>query len=446
MRSAPISLSAFLALWLSPGAVSGQWAGVPKAAMPQVPYWWTALPDQRFGLVPLAWTNDVDGADRGCCVLGAAARYQRNATTLWFGIGFGTDPQGGAPAAIEAAAEIEGGTIAYRQLHGRGGFSGLYPIHVRNDGGASPGSRVALGLSAVWLDDPRYLEPVVFFDCPATAPSVACAPVETPYPWSDGSDHALAVEAEWGRGDWRRPRLGVNLVAGLKPIGSTWEYIRLEGVAAVVDSLAGSRLEGRLSAGWASSAAPLQRRFLLDGADPITRWLNPYIEAAGALLSDVPYFTPGGPQLRAYGATRPLTKRYIGAAGALSREGHTREGLWGRASVFLEAAWTPGLPDRFGPEQINAESSLLFDWRELPDGEDKAQGRFRARSLQVAEIWADAGLAFAGGYDRLAVTVSFPIWASAPEFANEPLRGDKKAFALRWTLTVTFFPGGRPVQ
>ncbi|UCF19529.1 MAG: hypothetical protein JSU87_16670 [Gemmatimonadota bacterium] len=446
MRSALIPLWALLTLWSCPTTMAGQWAGVPKAALPEVPYWWPVVTDQSLGVVPLAWTNDVDAVDGGCCVVGAAARYERNSTMLWFGIGFGTDPEGGAPAALEAGAEIEGGTVAYRQLHGRGAFSGFYPVHLRSGGGRVEQDRVGVGLSAVWLDDPRYLEPFVFFDCPEAAPSVACSPVQTSYPWSDGRDHALAVEAELGTRNWGLPRLEGNLVVGLKALGSTWDYVRLEAAAAVVDSVVGARLEGRLSAGWSSTEAPLQRRFLLDGADPITRWLNPYIEAAGALLSDVPYFTPGGPHLRAYGATRPLTKRYIGAAAELSEEEHTREGLWGRASIFLEAAWTPGLPDRFGPEQINAESTLLFDWRELPDGEDQAQGRFRARALKVAEIWADAGISFAGGYDKLAVAVAFPLWASAPAFADEPITGEKKAFALRWTLTLTFYPTGRPAQ
>ena len=89
-------------------------------------------------------------------------------------------------------------------------------------------------------------------------------------------------------------------------------------------------------------------------------------------------------------------------------------------------------------------AAFLFDWRELPEGEDQALGRFRARSLHVPQLWADAGLAFTGGYRRVAVMVSFPVWASVPDFASAPIGGGrKKPFALRGTLTIIFFPMGR---
>ena len=440
MRWALASFLGFI-LCLPPATSSGQWEGVPKASLPNVPYWWKPINEQDVGLVPLAWANDVDGGGSGCCVLGAATRYRNGTATLWLGLGFGTDPEAGTPAAIEAAAEINGGVIAYRQLHGRGGFSGFYPVYLRPGSTEGELDRVSVGVSAVWLNDTRYLETVGLFDCP-DAPAVACREFEAPYPWTDGKDHAVAVEAGLGRGDWRVPRLRGSLVVGLKALGGAQSYARVEAEALVVDTVGGARLDARVGLGLTTAKTPLQRRFQLDGADPISRWLNPYLEADGALLADANYFTPGGPHLRAYGETRPLAKRYLAALAELSRQGYTRGGFWGRASAFLEAAWTPGLPDRFGPEQMNQDGDLLFDWRELPDGEDQPQGQFRARALEVSEFWADAGLAFSGGHEMIAVTLSFPLWASAPAFASEPITGEKKAFALRWALTFTFFPLG----
>jgi hypothetical protein len=137
-------------------------------------------------------------------------------------------------------------------------------------------------------------------------------------------------------------------------------------------------------------------------------------------------------------------KRYLAAGGEIARDIETDVGAWGRVAGFAEAAWTPGIPDRLGPEQLNEGGSLLFDWQELPAGEGEPLGRFRARSLEVNEIWADAGLALSAGYDKLAVTISLPLWASDPAFAGEPISGgDKKALALRWALSISFFPQGR---
>ncbi len=190
---------------------------------------------------------------------------------------------------------------------------------------------------------------------------------------------------------------------------------------------------------------PQQRRFLLTGADPMTRWLDPYLDARNALFSDVPYHVPGGPDLRAYQATRPLVKRYIAASGTIRRAAGSPAGVWGRLGGYLAAAWTPGIPDRLGPEQLNEAADLLFDWQELPEGEGKASGRFRARSLEVSKLWADAGLVLTGGYRKVAVSLWFPIWASQAAFAGDPILGDQEgAFALRWALTIAFVPQSHP--
>jgi hypothetical protein len=136
-----------------------------------------------------------------------------------------------------------------------------------------------------------------------------------------------------------------------------------------------------------------------------------------------------------------LVERYLAVSGELGREGRLPEGPWGRVAVFLEAAWTPGLPDRSGPEELGPAADFLFDWRELPDGVGSPQGRFRARVLEVSELWADAGIALTGGYERVALTVSLPLWASEAAFADEPFRGqEKKPFALRWAITLKVFP------
>jgi hypothetical protein len=429
---------------LVPAAGRAQWEVTAKAALPAVPYWWTASESAGIDLVPVVWANDIDGGASGCCAVGAAVRRRVRGATAWLGLGFGTSPDGGTPAAIEAAVEIEGGLLAFRSLHGRAGFSAFYPLY-REPDGPDPG-RVSLGVSTVWLYDERYVPTVPLFDCPREAPSAPCQQVETTYPWSDGQDNALVAEAVWGRGEWSAPRLEGSLAAGLKLAGSDYAYSRAE-LEAVVEGRKGrARWLARLSAGWASGGAPLQRRFLLYGADPVSRWLSPYLEARGALLADVPYFLPGGPNLRAYETTRPLVKRYIGALGEVSRLVEGEGGFWGRIGVFLESAWTPGIPDRLGPEQLREDGSLLFDWRELPGEKEGAElGRFRARSLEVSELWADGGVAITGGYRRVAATISLPLWASEPAFANEPFGGGaKRAFAVRWTLTLHFFPNGRP--
>ncbi len=102
------------------------------------------------------------------------------------------------------------------------------------------------------------------------------------------------------------------------------------------------------------------------------------------------------------------------------------------------------MPERLGPESLGDDGALLFDWRELPAGEDNDLGRFRARSLTVSSVWSDLGLAFTGGYDKLAMMISVPFWSSEPGFAGEPVSGEKRALALRWTLTVLFTTGGAP--
>ncbi len=429
----------------SPGVTVAQWNVTPKAALPAVPYWWTIDSGRDISLVPLIWTNDIDGGSSGCCALGAASRVRFGSSTLWLGLGFGTSPDAGALAGLEVAAEIEGGAVGYRSLHGRSGLAAFYPVRLTPSEDSAQDSRLSLGVSTVWLYDDRYLETIPFFRCPAEAPSLPCESLDTPYPWSSGQDNAFAAELDWGRGEWSAPHLTGSLGVGVKVAGGEYDYLRAELVAEVEGQVRRADWRIRVAGGWASGNAPLQRRFLLHGADPVTRWLNPYLDVKGALFGDVPYFAPGGPHLRAYEATQPLVKRYAAALTEISRSGATASGFWGRVQGFLELAWTPGLPDRLGPEAINPSGAFLFDWRELPAGEDQPLGQFLARSLEVSEIWADAGIGLTGGFRKIAVAASFPFWASEPAFANEPIGGgEKKAFAARWTLSVSFFPLGRP--
>ncbi len=442
LRSVLLALMGY-GLWF-PASADGQWSVIPKAALSAVPYWWTIDTGRGIGLIPLVWTNDIDGGSGGCCAVGAASRVRFGPNTLWLGLGFGTNPDAGALAGLEVAAEIEGGAVGFRSLHGRSGLAAFYPIRIAPDEESQQASRFSLGVSTVWLYDDRYLETIPFFECPTQAPSAPCEPVDAPYPWSDGQDNALAAELAWGRGEWRTPFLTGNLGVGLKVAGGEHDYLRAELAAEVQGQVRRADWRLRVAGGWSSGDAPLQRRFLLYGADPVSRWLNPYVDVRGALLGDIPYFVPGGPHLRAYEATQPLVKRYVAALADISRSGGTELGFWGRVHGFLELAWTPEIPDRLGPEEINESGALLFDWRELPAGEDRFLGRFLARSLEVSEIWADAGVALTGGFRKIAVDVSFPFWASEPAFANGPIGdGEKKAFAARWTLSVSFFPWGR---
>ncbi len=434
-----------------PPRAAAQSALIGKAALPAVPYWWSPTAARDVEVIPLLWFNAVDGDEEGCCVVGAAVRREIGSARLWLGLGLGTAPDAGTPAAFEAAAQFDRGLIAFRELHGRGGVSAQYSV--LSTEGRAPGvpARLAVGVSALWLDDERYLTTVPLFDCPAEAPSVPCDSVETPYAWSPGEDFAVVAEAEWGAGVWRSPRLRASLATGLKLAGGDYDYLRGQVDARVSGPWRRFDWWARLAGGWSSGDAPLQRRFLLAGADPISRWMNPYLDARGALFSDVPfaggdvpYYAPGGPNLRAYEETRPLVKRYVAASGELGRTVESTRGFWGRVAGFFEAAWLPGLPERLGPESLRPNGALLFDWRELPTGEDEELGRFRARSLEVSSLWADLGVAFTGGYERVAVMVSVPFWSSEPGFAGEPLSGEKRAFAPRWTLSVFFTAVGGP--
>lgn len=425
---------------------AAQWEITGKAALPAVPHWIPVSRDRGTDALPLLWFNEVDGNSDGCCVVGAAGRAALPSGSLWFGLGFGTDPDGGSPAAIEAAVELAGGAVGFRDLHGRIGFAGLYPVYTSAAANRREPDRISVGVAAVWLDDPRYLETVTFFDCPEAAPSAPCDEVDTPYTWSDGRDHSVLAEAAWGRGDWRQPRLNGSLMTGLKVAGGEHAYVRGEAEAYVTNRLSpAARLDVRLAGGWASGGAPQQRRFLLQGADPVTRWLNPYIEARGALFEGVPYHVPGGPDLRVYEYTRPLVKKYLAASGRVSTDAETETGLWARFAAYLAAAWTPGIPDRMGREQMNDDGDLLFDWRALPDGQGEEQGQFRAGVLEVSQLWTDAGLEVTGGFRNVAVTISLPLWASQPAFARESILDDERsAFGFRWTLSFAFFPMGRP--
>jgi hypothetical protein len=443
MRPTRSAAWALALLCLLPAEVRAQWDVIGKAALPAVPYWWRISEGAKLEIAPLFWTNDVDGGGSGCCVVGAALRQPIGPATLWFGLGFGTAPAGGTPAAIEAAAEIRGGAVAYRNLHGRSGIAAFYPV--RPWKGRAADGRISVGISSVRLHDQRYIEPLPFFECPDVGPVAPCETVDQPYPWSAGEDNALAAEVEWGRGEWGAPRLSGSLLVGVKVAGGDYGYLRAELAARVGGGDRRLGWTARLAGGWASGGTPLQRRFLLYGADPIIRWLNPYLDVKGGLLADVPYFVPGGANLRPYEATQPLVKSYVGASGDISTGGETDSGFWGSVSAYLATAWTPGIPERLGPEALNEDGSFLFDWRELPQGEGEAGGRFRARVLQVSELWADAGFTLTGGYRRVAVTVSLPLYASEPAFASEPIGGGQKsAFALRGTLTIQFFPFGRP--
>ncbi len=448
MRRVILALGFLLAAFqLLPTRAVGQSALIGKAALPAVPYWWTPPTTQDLEVIPLLWFNSVDGNDEGCCVVGVATRRELGAARLWLGVGVGTAPDAGTPSAFEAAAQFERGLIAFRILHGRGAVSAQYSL--LSDEGEVGSERLAVGISANWLDDDRYLSTVPFFACPDGAPSVPCVQVETPYAWSRGEDVAFVAEGESGGGVWRSPRLRGNLAVGLKLAGGDHDYLRGEVEAGVGGAWRRADWSARLAGGLSSGDAPLQRRFLLAGADPITRWLNPYLDARGALFSDfpflggdTPYFVPGGPNLRSYEETRPLVKRYVAASAELGRTVATTRGFWGRVSGFFEAAWLPGLPERLGPESLRTNGAFLFDWRELPAGEENELGRFRARSLEVSSLWADLGVAFTGGYDRIAVMVSVPFWASESGFAGEPISGgEKNALALRWTLSVLFTAG-----
>lgn len=423
---------------LAAPTAQAQWDVIPKASLPAWPLWWQTPYRSDVSAIPLLWTNDVDGAEEGCCVLGAAARYRAGPATVWLGLGFGTDPDAGSPAAFEAAAEIDGAALAFRRLHGRSGLSLFFPL-IERDGREAAPARLSAGVSASWIYDERYVPILPLFECPVEAPAAPCRRMTVSRAWDAGRDYAVGLEGRLGDGSGAAPRLSMSVLAGLKLLDGDHDYLRVE-VEGEREGAFGETLWAlRLAAGWASGDAPLQRRFHLDGGDPIRRWLNPYVDARGAVLEDAPYHTPGGAGLRAYEETRPLVKRYLAGRGEVTRAGYTRMGFWGTVSAFLEGAWTPDLPDRFGPDGFDRTSPLLFDWQELPLGEGEARGEFMARVLEISEFWADAGLAFTGGYEGVAITLAVPFWVSEPALANDPFRGEEtKSFALRWSLEVAF--------
>ncbi len=439
MRISSISTSAarivlivtLLAAAVGPGLAQTSPRGL--AALPHVPYWWTAKGIPDIDLVPLLWFNDIDGG-----VIGAAGRGRLGQATLYFGLAFGTLGSGGQPAGIEMAAELENGGLSFRKLSGRLGLSLAHQaISPKSEGAVA----VSFGVASVRVDDPRYLDTITFFDCPANAPSFPCTPSPAPYTWSAGTDNSLTGSISWGDGVLSSPAFQGSALAGLKIFGGEHEYLRAELSAATAGPVGPHRWWTRLAAGFASEKSPQQRRFLLEGADPVTRWLNPYIEAPGALFADIPYFVPGGPNLRAYEETRPLVKSYVGLSAALDHWLQNESGFWGKVAAFGEAAWTPGVPATVGPETINRQGDFLFDWEKLPEGEGKERGQFRAGVLPLPKLWADAGIGISGGYRQLAVTLSFPLWASEPAFATPPIGGggdSRSAFALRWNLSVLF--------
>lgn len=421
---------------------TSQWDVTPKAALPSWPLWWPGFRAGGIEMIPLLWSSDVDGAGEGCCVVGAAIRRRSGPATLWLGLAAGTDPDAGTPAAFEVAVEVEGGAVAFRRLHGRDGLVAFAPL-LDGESGRWLGRplRFSAGVSGTWIYDQRYLETLVLFDCPADAPAAPCRQLETPYPWSDGRDYAFALEGALGDGSAGASHATLSLISGVKALDGDHDYLRIEAAGEKAGGFRGVDWKIRLGAGWASGDAPLQRRFHLDGGDPIARWLNPYLDARGAFLRHTPYHVPGGPGLRAYHDSRPLVKRYVAARGELSQIGTTTGELWGRASIFIEGAWTPALPERIGPDGFDGGSPLLFDWRDLPPGEGEALGEFMARVLNPPEVWADAGLSATGGYGSFSVTLAVPFWASEAALADEPLAGGKKKpFGLRWSLTVAFEP------
>ncbi len=424
------------AVWT--GTAYAQYPTEGTAALPYAPYWWSPQRLEEIQFVPLLWFNDIDGSSGSCCVIGLGARNELGPATLWWGIAFGTGGEGGQPAAIEGAVELSNGGISFRHLHGRNGFDARYEVIARRSDSALS---LSLGVGSVWVDDPRYLETVIMFECPSNAPSAPCEERPVPYTWSEGRDDAITAVAEWGRGVRKAPRFTVTTAVGLKVAGGEHEYLRGEATSILAGNLRSARWWARLAGGWASNRAPQQRRFLLQGADAITQWLNPYLAARGALFQDVPYFVQGGPHLRAYVETQPMVKSYLGLSGELSREASHPSGFRGRLGVFGEAAWTPGIPSPVGPADLNPNGDLLFDWQQLPEGVGNAQGQFRASVLQIPSVWADAGITATGAYKRIAVMFSFPLWVSEPSFGSDPLTGDeRRAFAIRWNLTVIFFP------
>lgn len=444
MRTARVAGTLILFVLLAPRVASAQWEVIGKAALPSVPYWWTVSESAAIDLIPLVWTGDVDGSSSGCCVFGFAGRTRVDRATVWLGLAFGTGPDGGTPAAVEAAAELDRGAAAFRRLNGRWAASLFVPLQLRAPTGDRGVDLISVGVSALSLDDESYVPSVPLFSCP-DAPAVPCESLLAPYPWSPGDDVGLAIEATRGRGSWGSPRLRGSLIWGVKVSGGDYGYVRGELDASVAGRVERFDWRTRLAGAVASGGSPLQRRFLLSGADPVRRWLSPYIDGPGALFERISYFVPGGPNLRAYIETQPLVESYLGVNGAIGTGGATQGGFWGRVDAFLEAAWTPGVPDRLGPEELNEDGGLLFDYRELPGGEGAAQGRFLTGTLEPPTLWADAGFALEGGYRRIAAAVSLPLWASQADFADDPIgSGPPKSLALRWSLTVAFYPYGSP--
>ena len=418
----------------APTREAGAQTRVPGAALPALPYWWPLPRTPDTGGIPLGWYDDIDGT-----VVGAGARRSVGRATVWAAIGFGLKGDGGLPAALEIAAEGRNGSLAFRHLHGRNALTARSPWFALADS-----VQVSVGATAIWLDDARYLETIPLFECPVTAPAAPCSEVEVSHAWGGEPDHSLDLGVRWSRPDGGS-RLTASVSAGVRALGGETEYVRVEGEWRRKRRFGRFEAHTRLGAGWASDGTPGHRRFFLNGADALERWLNPLLETRGAVFEDVPYFVAGGAHLRAYDDIRPLVRRYVSIAGAVSRERRLDSGFWGRVSAFAEGAWTPGLPDRLGPDRLRPGDAFLFDWRELPAGVGAPLGRFRARVLEVSELWADAGLSATAGFRNVGVRVSLPVWASQPAFADASFLDDeKKAVAARWTLSILVRPtGGR---
>lgn len=409
---------------------------IQRAALPNSQSLWFQLGRTGVAVHPLPWYNDRDGPVSGVYVRQGGA----DGASLWIALAQGWKEPGRGPSVAEAGLERDGFTAWFKYAEGRRGFGASYVLDLRD--------RWALTVTAeeTALIDEAYLRRIFFFVCPEGAPAAPCDSIRAPLSWSSGRDRALDVQlAPAGPGHALAWGVGVRL--GLPLLGSRHDYVQARAEAVWARARGASALEVRAASAWTAIETPLQSRFLAHGAGHLRRWENPYLRSRGAPLDRIRYFEPGGANLRAYGRTAPLVRRFVAVAVLGGREFRLLK-LPGVGYAFAEGAWLPAAPKRVGRASTTPGAAVLLDWPRLTFAEDEAGGRFNAGVLRIPDLLADVGI---GAAVRLPfgfyLDVSVPFWASEGSLADRAHgffdlagKGEDAALGLRYAISLRYSP------
>ncbi len=250
---------------------------------------WTAEDAYTVRLQPSAWVNDVDGVRAGLRLRGS---YYDWARRLRLGVYYGVDSRRvDVDARLDSPMRLLGLRGRWNawvwKMEGRRDLGLRLDFVVRPELARPPTHRISLGYSAHRLTDPRYLTSPETYDTSRTDVGVDLAYSVDPQAdvFSSNLRASLRLGRKWTWGKYRYERLAVEAT-----VRSRRE------VVPVVDV----RLRGFL--GLIGGDMPLQRKFGLAGAGPMTRERRFWMRSPGATWSDLNYHVPGDANLRAYRA------------------------------------------------------------------------------------------------------------------------------------------------